>query len=104
MLSEDVTVWNDGGGVVRAATRPVVGRDRVLAFIAGLVSRYPFGGAQLVDANGESAMWVSLEGRAQFVTVGLRGGSIHQIFAVLNPDKLRHLPAGQSRPAVVRHR
>jgi RNA polymerase sigma-70 factor (ECF subfamily) len=35
LLSEDVTAWNDGGGKVRAAPRPVIGRHRVLSFVAG---------------------------------------------------------------------
>ena len=91
LLTDDVTAWNDGGGRVRAALRPITGRVKVLAFIAGLVSRYPIRAVEMVDANGEPAIRVSLDGQDQLITIGLRAGLICEIFAVMNPDKLTHL-------------
>ncbi|MET7464511.1 hypothetical protein [Nonomuraea sp. NPDC005501] len=55
--AEDAIAYNDGGGKVRAALRPVTGRANVLAFVAGLMSRYPLEEARLVEANGEPAIW-----------------------------------------------
>ncbi|HTJ34734.1 MAG TPA: RNA polymerase sigma factor SigJ, partial [Dactylosporangium sp.] len=40
LLSPDVTVISDGGGVVSAATRPVVGLDHVSRFLLGIVDKY----------------------------------------------------------------
>ena len=94
ILSEDVTAWNDGGGRVRAALRPVVGRERVLAFVAGLVARYPIDEVRVVQANGEPAILLTVDGREQLVTVDIRNGRIHEIFAILNPDKLMHVRIG----------
>ena len=88
MLSEDVVAWNDGGGKVRAALRPIAGRDKALAFITGLVSRYPIGGWRVVEVNGEPAVWVAVDGRDRLLALDIRGGRIHGIFGVLNPDKL----------------
>lgn len=91
MFSEDVMAWNDGGGKVRAALRPVTGQARVVAFVTGLLARYPFGEARIVDFNGEPALSTTIDGGRQFVAFDIRDGLIHGIFAVLNPDKLRRL-------------
>ncbi len=92
MLSDDVVAWNDGGGKVRAALRPVFGRENVIAFISGLQSRYPLGESHFVDVNGEPALLTDMGGGAgQYVSLEIRDGLIHSIFAVLNPDKLNRL-------------
>ena len=91
LLSQDVTAWNDGGGRVRAALRPVIGREKTLAFLGGLFTRYPVGSMRLIDANGESALLVSVDGMEQFVGFDIVAGQIHGILAVLNPEKLRRV-------------
>jgi RNA polymerase sigma-70 factor (ECF subfamily) len=91
LLTEDVVAWNDGGGKVRAALRPIEGRARVVAFIAGLVTRYPFGDARVVTANGLPALALTVDGIEQVVTISVHEGRIDGVFAVLNPDKLGHM-------------
>lgn len=91
LLTEDAVAWNDGGGKVRAALRPIEGRERVIAFMARLVARYPFGEARLVDANGAPALALAVDGIEQVVTVSVRAGRIDGVYAVLNPDKLGHM-------------
>ena len=91
LLSEDVVAWTDGGGRVRAALRPVSGRDKVVAFVAGLVSRYAIAEVRVVSANGEPALLLTINGQEQLMAVGVRDGFIHVVFAVLNPEKLAHL-------------
>lgn len=86
--AEDAIAYNDGGGKVRAALRPIVGRAAVPAFVAGLMSRYPLEEARLTEANGEPAIWTVIGGQRQLVTFGIRDGRIHEIFGILNPDKL----------------
>ncbi|WBB61400.1 RNA polymerase sigma-70 factor [Streptomyces sp. WMMC500] len=94
LLSEDVVAWSDGGGKVRAARRPVVGRANVAAFLRGLVTRYgPLPDARLIDANGAPALWISMAGADQVVSLDVRDGRIHGIYTVLNPDKLRRVRA-----------
>ncbi|MET7770641.1 RNA polymerase sigma-70 factor [Nocardia sp. NPDC005366] len=94
LLSEDVIAWNDGGGKVRAALHPVIGRDRVLAFVNGLTSRYSMGDVRLVEANGAPAIWMNMGGLRQLVAFDIRDGRIHNIFGVLNPDKLSRITDG----------
>jgi RNA polymerase sigma-70 factor (ECF subfamily) len=94
LLAEDVVAYNDGGGKVRAALRPVTGRAKVLAFIAGLMSRYPISDVRLVEANGEPGVWAVIGGQEQLTAVDVRGGRIHAIYGVLNPDKLSRVHPG----------
>ncbi|MGW6399287.1 hypothetical protein [Streptomyces sp. NPDC055134] len=89
--AEDAVTRNDGGGKVRAALRPVVGRDHVIAFIAGLVTRYSFGPPRVVNANGVPAIALSVDGIKQVVTISVRDERIDGIYAILNPDKLGHV-------------
>jgi RNA polymerase sigma-70 factor (ECF subfamily) len=92
LLSEDVVAWNDGGGKVRAALRPVAGRARVLAFVTGLLERYSFADMRLTEANGQPALRLTVDGREQITLFDIReDGLVHGVFAVLNPDKLGHL-------------
>lgn len=88
LLHEDVVAWNDGGGKVRAALNPIIGRKHVMAFMTGLTSRFPFGEPRLVEANGLPAMWLQVDGNDQLVTIDVRDGRIHGVYAILNPDKL----------------
>ncbi|GAA4513884.1 sigma-70 family RNA polymerase sigma factor [Actinoallomurus oryzae] len=90
LLAEDAVAYNDGGGKVRAALRPIAGRDNVVAFVAGLMSRYPLQEARLTQANGEPAIWTVIGGQRQLVTFDVRDGRIHAVYGVLNPDKLTH--------------
>ncbi|MEV2214065.1 RNA polymerase sigma factor SigJ [Streptomyces sp. NPDC050997] len=93
LLTDDVAAWNDGGGKVRAALRPIEGRDQVVLFVAGLLVRQPFGTPRHVDVNGRPAMALTVDGNDQLVTIDVRDGLIDGIYAVLNPDKLGHVPA-----------
>jgi RNA polymerase sigma-70 factor (ECF subfamily) len=65
LLAEDVVVWNDGGGRVRAALRPIMGAQRVAAFVTGLVHRFGGTEAQLLDINGQPAVRTQIAGQEQ---------------------------------------
>jgi len=98
ILSADVVSWNDGGGRVRSARRPILGRAKVIRFLLGLTSRYPLGSDhQLVEANGAVAAVVPLAGQDQLIALDVRDGVIRQVFGVNNPDKLRFLRAQLAR-------
>ncbi|MFI9596213.1 RNA polymerase sigma-70 factor [Nonomuraea sp. NPDC052265] len=88
LLHEDVVMWNDGGGKVRAALRPILGRRKVSAFIGGLVARYDFSRAHLVEANGRPALWTHVAGNDQLIALDVRDGRIQGLYGMLNPDKL----------------
>lgn len=91
MLTDDARAWTDGGGRTRAALRPILGREKVVAFVAGLARRYPVDGTQLVEANGRPAVRLRRGELDQLVLLDVRDGRIATVFAVLNPDKLSHV-------------
>jgi RNA polymerase sigma-70 factor (ECF subfamily) len=91
-LTAEVIVWSDGGGRVSTARRPILGRDRVVRYLAGGALRFASGIAlTVVEVNGEPA----LAGRAEGALVGLlvpevTDGVICAVRIVANPDKLRY--------------
>jgi RNA polymerase sigma-70 factor, ECF subfamily len=92
LLADDVVAYNDGGGKVRAALQPIVGRDAVLRFIAGILERWPVESTpRLVEANGFPAALVTGGGQHQLVGILVVDGRITEIFNVRNPDKLRYV-------------
>ncbi|MGW0335741.1 RNA polymerase sigma factor SigJ [Streptomyces sp. NPDC003011] len=93
VLADDVVAWEDGGGKVRAALRPVEGRDQVVAFVTGPAARFPSGPFRRVHVNDRTALAPAVDGVDQVLTVDVRDGRIEGIYTILNPDKLGHLSA-----------
>lgn len=95
LLADDVHWWSDGGGKIHAARRPIVGREAVVRFIVGLGRLLPTDiQADVVEANGQPAVRVLVEGVVYSVIVmTIRDQHITAFHAVVNPDKLRHLPS-----------
>jgi RNA polymerase sigma-70 factor (ECF subfamily) len=91
MLCEDAVVLTDGGGRVRAALRPVIGRTGVARFLLGISPRGPAAmEVALVEVNGTSGLIAIDAGR--LTSVGLveaDGERARRIYVVVNPDKLR---------------
>jgi RNA polymerase sigma-70 factor (TIGR02957 family) len=96
LLAPDVTLWTDGGGKVRQATRPVTGAQRVAAWFAGVATR-PYEGVlpsqmttEVVDLNGTPGIVFSGAGRViATLTLDLdEQGRVVTIHNVANPDKL----------------
>jgi RNA polymerase sigma-70 factor (ECF subfamily) len=91
LLAADVVAYSDGGGKVRAAPRPVVGRTNVVRFLAGIMRRFPIEEAITIEANAQPAVRLALGGRLPFVALEVCDGAIVNIFTVINPDKLRYI-------------
>jgi RNA polymerase sigma-70 factor (TIGR02957 family) len=93
MLCEDVVVLTDGGGRVRAALRPVMGRKAVARFLLGISPRGPAAvDMALVEVNGTPGLIATDAGR--LTSVGLveaDGERARRIYLVVNPDKLRRI-------------
>jgi RNA polymerase sigma-70 factor (ECF subfamily) len=94
MLTEDVTMWADGGGKARgAATRPLHGREAVARFVLNS-TRLPTEEyyAEISTVNGEPAV-VLRTGKYPFAVLFIEGaqGQINGIRAIANPDKLKYL-------------
>jgi RNA polymerase sigma-70 factor (ECF subfamily) len=94
LLSEDVTLWADGGGKIKqAALRPVSGRDAVARFSTGTRRFLPEGSrAEIAEVNGQPAVIFRAGGQAIFVlTIEVEAEHIHAIRIVANPEKLAHI-------------
>jgi len=99
ILALDIVAYNDGGGTVRAAPRPIAGRDNVIQFVAGLLQKYPLTEAvMVVEANGYPAAILKTAAQTQLVTLAVRDGLIYEIYAVLNPEKLGYTKFPRVRP------
>ncbi|ONI84204.1 RNA polymerase subunit sigma-24 [Actinosynnema sp. ALI-1.44] len=64
VLAADVSSWADGGGKVTTALRPVLGRQRVIRYFMGGMSRFASGlRLEMAEVNGEPAVLVSAGAR-----------------------------------------
>jgi RNA polymerase sigma-70 factor (ECF subfamily) len=97
LLSEDVTLYSDGGGKAHAALNPIRGSDRVARFLLGILSKVPSGfSARTTKVNGEPGILGYESGRPTSVTtLEVAEGRIRAIRIVVNPEKLRTLPLRQ---------
>jgi RNA polymerase sigma-70 factor, ECF subfamily len=98
MLSEDVTLWADGGGKVRgAATHPVVGRRAVARFSVGATRRFlpilpESYRVAIEEINREPSLVIRGEDRAYLVlTIEVEAQRIRAVRIVANPEKLSHV-------------
>lgn len=94
LLSEDVTLYSDGGGKARAALNPIRGSERVARFLLGILSKVPSDfSVRTTKVNGEPGILGYEGGRPTSVTtLEAAEGRIRAIRIVVNPEKLRTLP------------
>jgi RNA polymerase sigma-70 factor (ECF subfamily) len=92
MLAEDVVVWTDGGGKVRAAMRPVVGPSRSSRFLVNVAKRVQ-GLPEAAVLNGQPAtVFVDSAGAVVAALVlDILDGLIVAVRVVSNPEKLGRL-------------
>lgn len=95
MLAADVSIHADGGGKRPAATYPILGFDAVMNLFEARTTQVQENGSRLVRIafiNGLPG-FISLEadGELQATALDIEDGKIVAIYAVRNPDKLRHL-------------
>jgi RNA polymerase sigma-70 factor (TIGR02957 family) len=90
VLAPDVVLVTDGGGKKRAALRPILGRDKVMRFMAGVAD--PQAVAELRTVNGNPALCVLIDGEVDTIATFLvEDGLVTGMYAVRNPEKLLHL-------------
>jgi RNA polymerase sigma factor (sigma-70 family) len=90
LLDPDATVTSDGGGVVRAALRPIEGSERVARFALHLSDRAP--GLTVVEraVNGQPGLVAEQDGvTVAVIAFDVACDRIRHIWAVRNPGKLR---------------
>lgn len=87
LLDPSVVLTSDGGGVVSAARRPVLGPDNVARFMVGDARKD--GEVELVEVNGRTGVAFRVAGRLHsVVSFTVDGDRITRIDIVLAPDKL----------------
>ncbi|KIC40774.1 RNA polymerase sigma factor SigJ [Ruegeria sp. ANG-R] len=95
LLARDVQMHSDGGGKIIATLNPILGRDKVIRFFAGL-ARKPSAPQDYTWAvcwlNGLPAI-INREpgGWVQATSLKIEEGRIATIYIVRNPDKTGHL-------------
>ncbi|SNS11674.1 RNA polymerase sigma-70 factor [Actinomadura mexicana] len=90
VLAPDVVMVGDGGGLKRAALRPVTGAEKVARYIVGGIGRVP--SSVTVDqamVNGSPALVMRLDGELDGVLAArVEGDRITGLYYVRNPEKL----------------
>ena len=90
VLAPDVVLIADGGGLVRAARKPIIGVEKVVAFLAR-VADLPEMVATTVRFNGMPGARFDVGGDVTAVSLVIEGGRITRIYAMRNPNKLGSL-------------
>ncbi|WP_313404429.1 RNA polymerase sigma-70 factor [Aeromicrobium sp.] len=87
VISPDVVLISDGGGKVSAARRPILGRDKVLRFLAGVMPDDVT--IEPAWVNGEPGLVIRESGTVTGVaTAVVEDGLVTTMHIVRNPDKL----------------
>lgn len=67
LLTEDAVMLSDGGGIVRAALNPILGRRRIAAFFTGIARKGSITGQfRLARLSGQRGLLLLREGRPPF--------------------------------------
>lgn len=92
VLHPDATLVSDGGGKAIAATRPLLGADRIMKFILGYSRKVGWSESDfhLAEVNGAPGLLMRhpLSGTSVY-SFDIVEGRIRSIYVVRNPDKLR---------------
>jgi len=88
VLAPDVVLFSDGGGLVAAARRPIIGVEKVVAFLARGAARVPNLIATTAWLNGMPGVRFDIGGSATAVSLVVEDGRITRIYAIRNPHKL----------------
>lgn len=93
LLSEDIKAISDGGPKVSAARNTLVGEKRVSLFLKALWHKYlPGATKKFVYVNHKPALVFSHEAKIfRCMIFEIVDGKIHQIYIIVNPDKLQTL-------------
>ena len=96
LLAEDAVLRSDGGGKRSAALAPILGRDRIARFLAGIARKVREAGHVLTATpariNGQPGFVLrDADGMVQTMALEIRDGAVVAIDIVRNPDKLGHL-------------
>lgn len=95
MLGEDAILYSDGGGQVTAAQRPIYGANRIARFMLGIAGKAPDGlTTTFAEVNGRPGLVAYVDGTPQSAwAFHVEAGRIQTVYAIVNPEKLKRVPA-----------
>ena len=90
LLSENVILYSDGGGKVRAAIRPIHSSPTVLAFLYGIAKKtsadYYF---EIKNVNCQPAILNYMNSKLHsIISLSIKDDKIEEFYITMNPDKL----------------
>jgi RNA polymerase sigma-70 factor (ECF subfamily) len=92
LLSEEVTLYTDGGGKVAAALNPIYGREKVMRLLHAIVPKLPRFDSRPIELNGQPAIANYLNGIVDSVVAfDFEEDRICSIYIISNPEKLKLL-------------
>ena len=92
LLTEDAVLWSDGGGIAKAALRPIYGASKLARFFAGRASASGHLRPEPDTLNGMPALLLWDGDRLDSATLfEVREGAIARVYIVRHPDKLARL-------------
>jgi RNA polymerase sigma-70 factor (ECF subfamily) len=95
LLADDIVSYSDSGGKALAARNPIYGADKVARYLLGLLKKAPENYRfRLALVNGQPGI-LNYMGDIPYaiVTLDIHDGHIREIDVIVNPDKLRGVPA-----------
>jgi RNA polymerase sigma-70 factor (ECF subfamily) len=92
-LAEDVIVWTDGGGKVRAALNPIYGASKSARFLVAIAHDLPpTAQTRPATVNGQPGYIIVVDAAVTAaLSLEIISGRIVGVRAVTNPEKLAHL-------------
>jgi RNA polymerase sigma factor (sigma-70 family) len=92
LLTDHAVLLSDGGGIVRAALNPILGRDRIGAFFTGIAGKGSLAGQiHHVWISGQRGLLLQRSEKPPIVFVfapSQDGSAIDAVYMVSNPEKL----------------
>jgi RNA polymerase sigma-70 factor (ECF subfamily) len=104
LLAADAVSWSDGGGAVKAARKPVHGRERIARLLVNLRVRLAPPGTTIrgVRVNGRPGIRVDTpDGLFSVTALEVADGRIVGLHSVNNPAKLVRLRAAEDGPGTL---
>ena len=94
LMHDDITAYSDGGGQTKAAIIPILGKDHVARFLTGITRKNGDSiTRRFAEINGQPGILAFNNGKVRGAAVlDTDEGRIRNIYLVVNPDKLHHLP------------
>lgn len=93
LISNNVTLYSDGGGKIKAAIRPIESITNVLAFLYGIMKKasedFYF---EIKSTNYQPSIVIFMNGKVHSIlSFYISSDKINEIYITMNPDKL-HIP------------